>query len=339
MANSAQGSITIRRLRNGDSLFISFDSNNVDMYQGVDTESGAIFPDWTVAANQPVRTPKVTSSRGYAVTLSLQKWYRAGQEIIFSVDGGDGWWADATGTFKMQVATGALKICKNLANRDSVGNVNLKWSAVATVAGSDQTISKDLDVRIGNMGASSYVGTLLATSEQISSLNTSATLSTSLRLGTEAVADYYTRWLKDSEELYARSSGNHSIEVGRSDVDGTQLFICEFYKNAVDTDPIYRAGIRIIDVSDEYQVNFRITSVNKEVDAGKTVDVQAYVFNATTQTEFTPSNPRWTITLYKNTTLDEIRTVLTNTITISTDDTDDDGKQYDIDVLAQVDDI
>lgn len=333
MANSAQGSITIRRLRNGDSLFISFDSNNVDLYQGVDTESGAIFPDWTVAANQPIRTPRVSSSRGYAVTLSLQKWYRAGQEINFSVDGGDGWWADATGTFKMQVNTGALKICKNLAIRDSVGNVNLKWSAVATVAGSDQTISKDLDVRIGNMGASSYVGTLLATSEQISSLNTSATLSTSLRLGTEAVANYHTEWFKDNEQL-TDFSGQKTLEVTRGMVDGTQLFICEFYKTISDTNPIYWAGIRIIDVSDEFQINFTVTSGN-EVDTGADVTVVASIMNQTTKTVVPSGDADWTLTLLNNSTLATIRVVNTATITITTADTDKDGKQYDVDLIAE----
>lgn len=333
MANSAQGSITIRRLRNGDSLFISFDSNNVDLYQGVDTESGAIFPDWTVTANQPIRTPRVSSSRGYAVTLSLQKWYRAGQEINFSVDGGDGWWADATGTFKMQVNTGALKICKNLAIRDSVGNVNLKWSAVATVAGSDQTISKDLDVRIGNMGASSYVGTLLATSEQISSLNTSATLSTSLRLGTEAVANYHTEWFKDNEQL-TDFSGQKTLEVTRGMVDGTQLFICEFYKTISDTNPIYRAGIRIIDVSDEFQINFTVTSGN-EVDTGADVTVVASIMNQTTKTVVPSGDADWTLTLLNNSTLATIRVVNTDTITITTADTDKDGKQYDVDLIAE----
>lgn len=333
MANSAQGSITIRRLRNGDSLFISFDSNNVDMYQGVDTESGVIFPDWTVAANQPIRTPRVSSSRGYAVTLNQQKWYRAGQEISFTVNGGDGWWADVTGTFKMQVNTGALKICKNLAIRDSVGNVNLKWSAVATVAGSDQTISKDLDVRIGNMGASSYVGTLLATSEQISSLNTSATLSTSLRLGTEAVANYHTEWFKDNEQL-TDFSGQKTLEVTRGMVDGTQLFICEFYKTISDTNPIYRAGIRIIDVSDEFQINFTVTSGN-EVDTGADVTVVASIMNQTTKTVVPSGDADWTLTLLNNSTLATIRVVNTATITITTADTDKDGKQYDVDLIAE----
>jgi hypothetical protein len=315
MANSAQGSITIRRLRNGDSLFISFDSNNVDLYQGVDTESGAIFPDWTVTANQPIRTPRVSSSRGYAVTLSLQKWYRAGQEISFSVNGGDGWWADATGTFKMQVDTGALKICKNLANRDSVGNVNLKWSAVA----------------------SSYVGTLLAESEQISSLNTSTTLSTSLRLGTEAVANYHTKWFKDNEQL-TDFAGQKTLEVTRSMVDGIQLFICEFYKTISDVSPIYRAGIRIIDVSDEFQINFTVTSGN-EVDTGTDVTVVASIMNMTTKTVVPSGDADWTLTLLNNSTLETIRVVNTDTITITTADTDKNGKQYDVDLIAEAKDF
>lgn len=64
---SAQGSITIKRLRNGDSLYVSFDTNGKPLYQGVDTSTGSVSPDWTVAANQPIITPKVTSVRGNTV--------------------------------------------------------------------------------------------------------------------------------------------------------------------------------------------------------------------------------------------------------------------------------
>ena len=66
MANnySAQGSITIKRLRNGDSLFLTLETNGIPLYQGVDPESGAVSPDWTQAANQPVITPHANSVRG-----------------------------------------------------------------------------------------------------------------------------------------------------------------------------------------------------------------------------------------------------------------------------------
>ena len=65
---SAQNSITIKRLRSNDSLMLTFENNGIPLFQAVDEESGAVSPDWSIAANQPVRTPKVTSARGLAVS-------------------------------------------------------------------------------------------------------------------------------------------------------------------------------------------------------------------------------------------------------------------------------
>ena len=72
MTYSAQGSITIKRLRNGDNFFISLEvTNGIPLFQGVDEKTGAVSPDWTVAANQPIITPRVTSARGNSVSLSM----------------------------------------------------------------------------------------------------------------------------------------------------------------------------------------------------------------------------------------------------------------------------
>ena len=58
---SAQNSITIKRLRSNDSLMLTFENNGIPLFQAVDEERcGAVSPDWSIAANQPVRTPKVT---------------------------------------------------------------------------------------------------------------------------------------------------------------------------------------------------------------------------------------------------------------------------------------
>lgn len=54
VAYSAQGSITIRKLRSGDTYFISLGLNGKPLYQGVDPTTGAVSPDWTVAENQPI---------------------------------------------------------------------------------------------------------------------------------------------------------------------------------------------------------------------------------------------------------------------------------------------
>ena len=90
---SAQGSITIKRLRNGDSLYISFNTNGKPLYQGVDTSTGSVSPDWTVAANQPIITPKVTSVRGNTVVRSSHQWKWNGQTLLFTgATSADGNW-------------------------------------------------------------------------------------------------------------------------------------------------------------------------------------------------------------------------------------------------------
>ena len=82
---SAQGSITIKRLRNGDNFFISLEiTNGVPLFQGVDEKTGTASPDWTVPANQPIITPKVTSARGNAVDLSFHSWKYNGVALNFN---------------------------------------------------------------------------------------------------------------------------------------------------------------------------------------------------------------------------------------------------------------
>ena len=81
---SAQNSITIKRLRSNDSLMLTFENNGIPLFQAVDEESGAVSPDWSIAANQPVRTPKVTSARGLAVSLSGHSWAYNGVALNFN---------------------------------------------------------------------------------------------------------------------------------------------------------------------------------------------------------------------------------------------------------------
>lgn len=334
MNYSAQGSITIKRLRNGSSVFLTI-NKSVDLYQGIDPESGVITPDWTQSANQPILTPVVQSTRGYAVALSQFAWAYNGLNINFSVDDQDGWFSDASATFKMNTSTGALKILKNLASLSNTGNDTLTFSCVASVAGADYVMTKDEIVNIQNMGASSYYGSILATTEQLTSDVTSAHLNTTLYLAASPLADYYVKWYKDVD-LWAEKNGQKNITVTRDDVAGTQLFIAEFYKSSGDTVPVYRAGIRIIDTSDDFRIGFSITSSNVEVDAGLPVTVQAYIINVTKNETVTPSSPTWRLDVMDKNTWTVLRSVATNAVSISTTDTDRDGQLYDVDVTGEV---
>ena len=331
---SAQGSITVKRLRNGDSLFITIGNNGIPLYQGVDSESGVVRPNWEEAVNQPVLIPQVTSTRGFSVTLSNHSWEYNGVTLIFNGATSGEWTTDSTGKFQMST-NGSLKIIKNLASKINIANDSLVYSCIATIAGVEYPLTKSVDVVIQNIGASSYYGTILATTEQLTEEITTTTITTKLYLVAEEVTEYYIKWYKDNTE-WTDKAGQKQITVGRSDVNGTQLFIAEFYKNSQDTDPVYRAGIRIIDTRDDFMVVCDITSVNKEVDSSSPVTVSAKIVNTRTNSVISPEGQSWRMDVMGRKSWDILKTVNASSIEVTTAETDVDGEQNDVEVVAEV---
>ena len=340
MANnySAQGSITIKRLRNGDSLFLTLETNGIPLYQGVDPSSGAVNPDWTISQNQPVITPKATSVRGNEVVLSGHNWFynQNNTPLMFvgaAVTGN--WVTDTTGKFQLNQVTGALKIIGNLASVNNTANDSLIYKGVATVGGLEYSVEKSIDILIQPFGSTSYVGFITASTEQLTSSVEITTLVTRLLCGADEVPDYHVKWYKDNEQWSAKN-GQKSIEVGRNDVDGTQLFIAKFYKQSSDPTPVYRAGIRIIDTLDNFQVVCFISSANKEVAPGKDVTVKAKIVNQSTNAEVSPTNPAWRMDVMKKSDWSIVKTANKNTIDVTTTETDSDGQENDVEVTAEV---
>jgi hypothetical protein len=335
MANySIEGSITIKRLRTGDSLMITLDTNGIPLYQAVDAETGAVTPDWTQSANQPVITPDVSSARGNTVTLTNHVWKYNGAALTFNGATTNGWTTDSTGLFAINAA-GALKIIGNLASKTNAASDTLTYSCTATSGGSSSTLTKDVTIVIQNMGSSAYYLAILATSEQLSSGVTSTILTTKLYAGGVEITDYYIKWYKDLT-VWTDKAGQKSITVTRDDVDGTQLFVAEVYKNSTDTNYLTRSGLRIIDTADAYQVVCSITSDNKEVDTGKNVTVGAKIIKMSDSSEYTPSVDTWQMDVMDRDSWISIKSSATNSIDVTTTETDRNGNQYDVDVIAQV---
>jgi hypothetical protein len=333
MSLSAQNSLTIRRLRNGDSLYMSFNVTGI-LYQGVDTDTGSVKPSWEDAANQPVITPIVSSMRGNGVSLSMFSWKYLGASLSFTGSSSGDWVTDSTGKFQMNVTTGALKIIKDLASATNVANDTLEFSCVATVAGMEYTITKSIDVVIQSVGASSYVGLITASTTQLSATTTTATLKAVLMLsGVETSC--YVKWLKGSTAWKDKTS-SMTVSVTRDDVSGSQLFICEFYAAEADTLPVFRAGINIIDTLDDYIINLTVTSTNKEVDTGKPVTVTGTLVNARTGETVTPSSPTWSLQVMDKDTWEVLKESATNTIEVTTTETDRNGVENDVEVVGQV---
>ncbi len=333
---SAQGSITIRRVRSGDTLFITFANNGIALYQGVDTNTGAITPDWTVSANQPIVTPQVTSARGETVTLSAFAWTYNGTALDFSGDEDGDYIKDTTGKFEMNPSTGALKIIDNLASTTNYANDTLEFSCTATLAGVEYTLTKSTDIIIQNVGASSYMGLLTATTEQLTGDVTESVITAQLKLAGEN-ADSYIKWYKnDLDSPWTDMDGYSSVTVSRDDVEGTTLFIAEFYLSSADTSPVYRAAIRIIDAADEYQIVYAITSDNKTVDTDADVEVTGKVYNMRTNTVVDMTDAVWTTYVMRTSDWTATQTVNSNVVTVTTADTDTADGNNDVEVVGEV---
>jgi len=348
---SAQNSITVKRLRNGDTFFITLENNGIPLFQGVDPVTGDVSPDWTVAANQPIITPVVTSARGNTVVLGSHQWSYNGTALNFNGATSGNWRTDSTGKFQLNTSTGALRIIANLASASNIASDSLTYSCVATCAGVEYNLTKSIDVQIQNVGASSYYGTVNATSEQLTELITQTTIATKLYLGSTLQNSYYVKWYKD-DTLWSDKSGQSSITVTRGDVDGTQLIIAEFYKSSSDSTPVFRAGIRIIDTLDDFHVEHRYVNsdrttnnANREVDANKPVYLEAYVVNVRTNTELTTiTGAHWISNVMDKDSWTSLlrvpssgyNTGATNLIQITTTQTDVNGVEKDVEVVSEV---
>lgn len=333
---SAQSSITVKRLRTGDSLFLTLELNGKPLYQAVDDQTGSVVPDWSVDANRPVITPKVASTRGNAVSLSFHEWKYNGATLNFNGTTSGSYTLDSTGKFGLNVNNGALKIFNNLASVDNTASDTLSYSCIATIAGVEYNLSKTIDVQIQKAGASSYFGFITASTLQLDSTVSEATLITELWLAATEVSGYYVKWYKDNTE-WTDKRGQSTITVTRDDIGGQQLFIAEFYLREGDANYIYRAGITIIDTLDEIIVVPYISSTNKEVDTDNPVTVSARIIRAKDCSVLSPSNPVWQFILMDGTTWEELDTSSSTSVKVTTEHTDqEDGSAHDVVVLVEV---
>lgn len=339
MANqlSAQSSITIHRLRTGDTLYISLDADK-NLYQAYMT-GGGVYPDWTDPNNQPTITPKVVSSSSpVALNTTLHKWSYNGTELTFTGDATDGWKTDSTNAFKMNVNNGALKIINNLANEGNLGNDTLTYSGQAEYNGTDHQLTKSIDVVIQEATSNSYYGYVDADPSIITEFDgmKQSVLTATLYHGASVVptSDYTVDWYKDTEKL-SKGNGN-TLTVTQSDIDGTQLFIAKFILNG-EKDPVFTYGKSITDASDDYTVMLSATGGSGGfVAENSPVTVTATVWNVKQEKAETPSGAVWSLSILDKDTFAVLGTASTNTIQVSTTHTDREGKIRDVEVLAEV---
>ncbi len=336
MANySAQNSITIKRLRNNDSVTISLESNGIALFQAIDSVSGTVSPDWTNTNNQPTVTPTVYSAQGASVSLSSHSWTYNTAALVFSGTTSGGWTTDSTEKFQMYT-DGTLKVIANLASASNTANDTLIYTGVLTTNGIESSISKEATITIVQGGANSYNFVLTATTNVLSTDTTSTTISSTLYLGTGTTTPTSVKWYKDDSRIESQSGS--SLTVTRDMVDGYTYFFAEAI---VDGETVARAGLLIQDISDTYVAMPYITGSTGDT-ITETVDeitIAAYILNQTTGESYSPTGTityEWDV--FAGNDPDPIDTSTASTIAITKEHTDyvEDGVDMYRDVLVSV---
>lgn len=336
---SVQNSITIKRLRSSDNLLLQFSNNGIPLFQAIDEDSGAVNPDWTIQSNQPIITPQVISVRGNTVVPIWHKWRYNGVEILFTGQTSGGWTTDSTGRFQTN-DKGELKIILNVASKINLADDTLGYETQISVGGLEYEMKGERIITIQKMGASSYYAMILSDTDILTSDITSTNITTKLFQGTNEIASYYPKWYKDTE-AWVEKDGQKTINVTRDDVGGSQLFIADFYKSSTDASPMARTGVKITDIADNFRIVIDITSSNKEVwkdmnGVSHDVTVKAKIVNMKQGSIYTPADADWRLDVMDKENYASLKTSNTDTITITTAETDRNGVESDVDVIAEV---
>lgn len=293
-------SFTITFLSGTDSLYLEQqvvkfvgDSSPAEsagsLLQVYNSTTKEVTPDWTESTNQPVLKLGLTkSSDGSNIELTTDTTFTyQGEEISFGTSttslNGLTWYASTDGMFMKAYSSDGtyiyLRICANIASADITTNQQIGYSlAYNTTEFGKGTVTGTTDVLIREGSSSSLYCNIVTENSELSSENTSTTLSvqyiygdmeyTSLTLLQAAmVLANSILWYKDGVSL---SLTTETLTVYREEdsassgnyVDGSNVFsvmVLDASGNVLASD-----SQRITDVADKYHVELTQTGTVRE---------------------------------------------------------------------------
>lgn len=298
---SLQGSILIKRLRTGQTVYLSLDSDK-PLFQAVDTISKIVGPNWGQAANQPTITPSASAYSGEKVTLGDHKWAWNGTTLVFNgTAGADGFTPIKSGYGQGLFALGSggrLKITGNIASTDNFANDTLTYTGDYLIETSkiSGTISGDITIQIQKAGATSYVGIIHPLKSVLTTGDTEGTtIESSLTYGVYPQSTYTCKWYQNDRDHPISGQTAKTLKVTRDMVNGQTLFICDFFMTGSD-EAVATDGCHITDMGDEF---FLQRSYNNDLDAGKPTTAKAVIALRKTQTAASIKSASWDYKIYR----------------------------------------
>ncbi len=278
------GSITAHRTMSGDTLSFRFEQNKA-LWQGYNNETGAVAPDWSVAANQPVITPKAFSARlGVDVAKTgAGTWSYNGVAITF--DSGTGISTNFNGSFKINFANDALTIVKNLAS-----STNMNGDILTYIASWDNGYAEQaggqIEIQIDKIGTTPYSGIVnLSTNtlNETGGVTSLAATSVLLRGSTVLSSGFTVKWYKQTAPSTVIGTSN-TLTIDRSMVSGKETFFAEFYVDGVKVSVYY---FSVYDMSDPAQIAFELKSANSRMEVNSPLEYYVKLIKTGAGTQIT----------------------------------------------------
>lgn len=296
-ALEAGGSITIHRLRSGDTIaFVIRQSVGKPWAQFVDLQTGGVTPDWADETNRPTATPSVMSSRSNAVGLTGHTWKYNGSTLVFNGTPSGDWVPNTGGPYAGFFAIngeGAIKPLVNLASADNYGPDNLVYEGTARIAGVEQPVRGELTVNIQPAGVSAYSLGLAADSLDVGATGGSEITATLLNSAGNIVTENITYEWKINSGIVAGETGS-TLTVSRGDIAYIGSIICIAKENGT---AVASAGIYVYDTKDNYKlIPYTCNAEGTQevpntgfTDTNETVYVTARLVKVADNTTVTPS--------------------------------------------------
>lgn len=359
---STQGSITIKRLRTGATLFTSFKNLGGPLFQGIDPDQtpALIVPDWEKdPETRPILQPVCRASDGTTATFEKHTWYYNDIALEFNSNADSEGYRVSTGDyyagyFAMR-SDGTLKIIKNLASKENDADDGLTYEGIVShngVNGIKVTHSTTIDIQ--HIASNAFTCTLSTEEATMDKTLTQTTVYSALFFGGTNYKDkpYTVKWYRNSistaNEIktttgkYTISSDTKSITITRDGVDGVLELVGEFW---YDGSVVAVNGITIKDVADEFVIRYKTVCKdatsgtvqdNVGVDANHNVEVEAYISQIDGDIDITSrcSNIKWDLEVVDYETKSVLRKLSGNKTTIT--NADSGSSQHDVTVTGGV---
>lgn len=212
----------MKRLRKGLNVILSLQAQGAALYQGYNDTTGAVLPDWTQKANQPIVVPTATASDGSTATITNGAWtYNGTQLTIGSTVDSDGYATCTNNTaFAINTTTWALKIIKNLASASNTQNDTLMFTCSGEAGGVSYEAAASVTVHLQQIG-SSAAAVYISGTNVLSTTNPTGTLKAHFFVdGAEQTTGYWMQWKgEDGTTLDEGQLASHqTYTVTRADI-------------------------------------------------------------------------------------------------------------------------